>query len=1506
MASADYIFKLSNGHTLGTVYPLEGNGPGAQSVPRQIVDIDFSGSTPSILVADDVTQQFAPSTVVVLPIIAVTTGVVGVSTCTITIAGNYAGNDDLQPGNICLILSNPASGIHTIKSSVNSGGNTVITLTTVEPGITVTGTLTTIKQFTIDGGAYNGIRTMDPIGATYTGTHTSIPLYAGTMLPTPYFPMIAASAGLHGSIIFVGSANSACGFPIGGSFTLSDNSQPAANGTYTVQTLTNSGSDPIIGVNIPAKTITISGNRAVVYPHNQVMRVISNTANGQYTVASAVNSGANTVITTVEPLSPATTVSGKAMMYPPVTYLTVNETIPIGVGNDGTITAPPTVGYGAMATAPVVTLSSPNNYNIVWRVAGDQVSKFTVGCPVLVKGNNFFAYNELPIQSVSYLVGPDLTEITTHLVYSSAPVIDNSGELFYPVPIPSYGYMYYDVVTPFTSLELIGKGSPAFNTTTTWGESLQHNNIKMVENFATGIRTTVNSVISGANSKIFLPGIYYTNNALVLGHTYHYINDSGVANQTLTLTSNDLIGDFTRLTFAENIAGTVVGDGILVASGVSPVAPLTGQFWYDIGTPQLYLHTAPTTLQGVLVGGIPSVNPIDMGGFQINNLGNPTLAMDAVNQQTADLLYISKSGGFSNTAANRSGTMTGSFNVGALPAGKPDVLGVNLSSVPTRLYGTADIEFDVAGSGTVHIAGTGNVLVDKGNVTVGTGTNKLVIQNNVGVAPTITFTTSMTGQNALNLGSNKITNVSTPTLPADGANKAYVDGLANGIVWLQPVLEPNLFSDTLSTPPFVTTNVVSATTGVSNAWKINGNYASQFTVGQTLTITDNTFPAANKSYVVISAANNAGNTDVTVTASTIPVGVANNGTATDTSVVMHKAYLVKSTATGAWVGLEDHIVTYGVTNIDPSTQAQTWGWIDVLGRSVQIGDRFGVFVDPDPEDPLTLMPSGGLLGSAGKIATITGTGPYTYSFYTPTEPYAFSVTGVSPTIAGTNVSSLSPHFGHSYTFRGTWGTGTYGSTYKWIEFSGPTMLVAGGGLKYNGSILNVGSGAGITVNPDSIQINTTYVDTIYLRVDGTVPMTGILDLNSHKIVNVTSPTLGSDAANKTYTDTQDALRVSKSGDSIAGTLTFTSGTATGLPVPSVNSDAANKVYVDNSIATRVNKAGDTITGTLILSGGGVTITLPNAPVLGTDAVNKTYADTKLGTSGGTLTGPLVLAADPVVALGAATKQYVDTGFVSKTISTALTSNVNITFAGTGEVLGLPASPTTGGSATSKTYVDAQLALKTTDTLAVHLAGIETITGAKTFTAAGVFNNTLTVAANGTNTNLLINSTTITLTGTPVASGGAAGITATAGINAGGAGGDVAIAGGNGSTNGGNITLTGGQGSAGTGGNITLTTGTGTSANGQFNITAGSGSLSILASGVVSVGGAVPSAKSQALCSDTTNPTTAKQTWQLVGTRTAAAPGNSASAGYAGNWFADDSFFYVYGATGWRRVAVAAF
>jgi hypothetical protein len=61
--------------------------------------------------------------------------------------------------------------------------------------------------------------------------------------------------------------------------------------------------------------------------------------------------------------------------------------------------------------------------------------------------------------------------------------------------------------------------------------------------------------------------------------------------------------------------------------------------------------------------------------------------------------------------------------------------------------------------------------------------------------------------------------------------------------------------------------------------------------------------------------------------------------------------------------------------------------------------------------------------------------------------------------------------------------------------------------------------------------------------------------------------------------------------------------------------------------------GGTLTGPLILSAD---------PATALGASTKQYTDTKLPLAGGTLTGALVLAADPGTNLGAATKQYADT------------------------------------------------------------------------------------------------------------------------------------------------------------------------------------------------------------------------------------------------------------------------
>lgn len=202
---------------------------------------------------------------------------------------------------------------------------------------------------------------------------------------------------------------------------------------------------------------------------------------------------------------------------------------------------------------------------------------------------------------------------------------------------------------------------------------------------------------------------------------------------------------------------------------------------------------------------------------------------------------------------------------------------------------------------------------------------------------------------------------SNPSDPLEAATKQYVDSLANGIVWVVPILDPNLFDDSLSSPPDVTPDVS-----------------------------------------------------------------------------FHRTYIVKDSGKGEWKGLDNHAVYH-----------DGGSWISVLGRPVKIGDRFGIFIEPDAA-LLEVPTAGSLVARAGSIATVVSVDPIRYAFEEPIEPDAVTVKGTS--------TGSSPYAGFSFTFRGTYGLKQYGLNYRWIEFSGPQLLVVGSGLRYVGNVLTFDTG----------------------------------------------------------------------------------------------------------------------------------------------------------------------------------------------------------------------------------------------------------------------------------------------------------------------------------------------------------------------------------------------------------------------------------------------------------------
>ena len=128
-----------------------------------------------------------------------------------------------------------------------------------------------------------------------------------------------------------------------------------------------------------------------------------------------------------------------------------------------------------------------------------------------------------------------------------------------------------------------------------------------------------------------------------------------------------------------------------------------------------------------------------------------------------------------------------------------------------------------------------------------------------------------------------------------------------------------------------------------------------------------------------------------------------------------------------------------------------------------------------------------------------------------------------------------------------------------------------------------------------------------------------------------------------------------------------------------------------AISGKLDKAGGTMTGTLVLAAD---------PASALHAATKQYADTKLPLAGGTLTGALILSANPSTALGAATKQYVDNADSALTSAytaadTALSASLTMSISGKLSLSGgtmtgaltLAADPSSALHAATKQYVD---------------------------------------------------------------------------------------------------------------------------------------------------------------------------------------------------------------------------
>jgi trimeric autotransporter adhesin len=152
---------------------------------------------------------------------------------------------------------------------------------------------------------------------------------------------------------------------------------------------------------------------------------------------------------------------------------------------------------------------------------------------------------------------------------------------------------------------------------------------------------------------------------------------------------------------------------------------------------------------------------------------------------------------------------------------------------------------------------------------------------------------------------------------------------------------------------------------------------------------------------------------------------------------------------------------------------------------------------------------------------------------------------------------------------------------------------------------------------------------------------GTADFTNTKLTNITTPTVGSDAANKSYVDDTVAAVI----DSAPAALDTLNELAAAL-----GDDANFAGTVTTALATKLPLAGGTMTGAIAM--GTAKITGLGDPTSAQDAATKTYVDTadalKLNLTGGTMSGAIAMGTNKITGVGnptlaqdAATKAYTD-------------------------------------------------------------------------------------------------------------------------------------------------------------------------------------------------------------------------------------------------------------------------
>lgn len=450
------------------------------------------------------------------------------------------------------------------------------------------------------------------------------------------------------------------------------------------------------------------------------------------------------------------------------------------------------------------------------------------------------------------------------------------------------------------------------------------------------------------------------------------------------------------LSGASNDVGTIT-TGIWNGSVISPTKGGTGQNFSGASGYLLFSNgvatATPTIPSTAIVGSVAAASSVPFSG--ISNLPTTLIGYGITDAQPLD------------------GDLTSIATLVGL-TGHLQKNSANMWSLDTAVYITGNQTIAVTGDAT----GSGNTAINLtlSNTSVVPSTYTSVTVDSKGRVTSGTKPTTLSGYGITD--STPLTHTTDYTLHLTPAQNSWIDGITatqlevNYISGTTSNIQTQLGTKASLSGASMTGNLImSANTTITAPTPASGFVSSD---------------AVNKAYV-----------DALVTSGVVwespisdPELSSDNVNGQPPMPVDSRVYIIGPTATGTfWSGKEGHAVYWNGTS-----------WIDLLGRAVVVGDRFGVTLEAKYN--LT----GGLVGRADSIAQIaTATpGAITYTFTSPVSGKA---------VFCNNASSI--HFSHSYTYVNT----------GWIEISGPSSTPAGVGLYYAGNTLNVSLGAAIAQLP---------------------------------------------------------------------------------------------------------------------------------------------------------------------------------------------------------------------------------------------------------------------------------------------------------------------------------------------------------------------------------------------------------------------------------------------------------